>query len=53
MQLNGTDMGVPVFYKHTPHPIDKNLEPRFDFFAPEESRWMLERYIVGPIADTP
>lgn len=42
--------------KATPYPIHeiyKDLEPCFDLFAREESRWTLERYIVGLLADVP
>ena len=39
-----------MFVKATPYPICgiyKDLEPCFDLFAREESRWTFERYIVG------
>ena len=45
-----------MFVKATPYPIYeiyKDLEPCFDLFVREESRWTLERYIVGLLADIP
>jgi len=45
-----------VFIEATRYPIYeiyKDLEPCFDLFAREESRGMLERYIVGLLADIP
>jgi SRSO17 transposase len=45
-----------MFIKATPYPvyeIYKALEPHFDLFPREESRWSLERYVVGLLADIP
>jgi SRSO17 transposase len=45
-----------VFVKATPYPIYeiyKDLESCFDLFVREESRWTLERYVVGLLADIP